>query len=133
MKSTITINSVTAKTWQDKNFQVIIFDGNKEGSSWKDDFEPFKGQTIEADVNTNAKGKFILALVAGASAPTPTPTTPQKQSCECTDGFQVRKTSFMLTLEKLEKSGATIDSPKFWKEVIDTENYLVTGDVPHTV
>lgn len=137
MKSTITINSVTPKVWhdpkenKDKNFQVIIFDGNKEGSSWKDDFSAFVGKSIEVDVNTNAKGKMTLALVSGASAPAPS--TPQKQSCGCDDEVNVRKSALLLSIEKFKATNQTIESPRFWEEVKGIERFLTTGDVPGTV
>ena len=139
MKSTIQINSVTPKVWRDpkdnsdKHFQVIIFDGNKEASSWKDDFLKFVGQTLEVDVNTNAKGKMTLALVAGTSAPAPTPTNTPKQSCGCDDEFGVRKSAMLLNIEMFKASGVTIDGPKFWSVLKDVETYLQNGNTPGQV
>ena len=129
----VLVNSVTPKVGKSgKAYQTVVYNNNQQASAFEEDFLLYVNK--EVDVALETKGQYTNIRLLGGVASTPSlPPTPPKQSCECTDGFQVRKTSFMLTLEKLEKSGATIDSPKFWKEVIDTENYLVTGDVPHTV
>ncbi len=126
------INSVTPKTWQDKTFQEVVYNGNQTGASWKDDFAPLVNQTVDIDVKVTKSGKNSLSLVAGA-VPSSAPAAPPKQSSAPVSDhfdFDVRKTSLLIALEKFEKTNKTIEGEGFWPEVKSIEAFLRDGTVP---
>jgi hypothetical protein len=127
------INSVTPKVWhdnaknEDKKFQEIVFDGNKTGSSWKDDFIPFLNKEAEIEVKLTAKGKNSLSLVAGAVALAPQQNTSSAPVISQTSDVDVRKSSLLLALEVMKATGQTLSDEALTVKTKWVENYLRNG------
>ena len=127
----VKIDSVTPAVGKSgKSYQKVVYNGSLQASSFDSDFMPFVGK--EVDVELETKGQYTnIKLLPNYANPAKNPNVAAEPAHKEINDVDIRKSAYLLTVEKFKNSGKTLDSPVFWTEVVNAATYIKTGVTPN--